>query len=106
MKDVSIFWLVNVAHLFSYRNDEWYWRLEFIDDATGELLMTYISENNLNYRHWHSIIEEWQPTVALGLGSVRKSVKPGVLNADCKPAILHEADRDQLMQLVHRNWYS
>lgn len=105
MKAVYTLWLVNVNQLFSHRNDEYYWRLEFIDDASGELVKTYISENNINYRHWKHIIELWQPTIALALSGVRKPIKPGIISADCKPHLIHEADRDQLMGLVMKNFF-
>lgn len=106
MKGVFVFWLVDVSRLFSAKNDEFYYRLEFIDDSTGELYKTYVSENNINYRLWSPVIDYWEPTVALGLSGVKKTVKPGILNADSKPHIIHTVDRDQFMETAHRMFYS
>ena len=84
---------VKFRNKWSQHNQEYYYEIEFIDDINGKMSMTYVSENNMNFAKWESLIAAMEDKPGHGVllngnfrykkGAVTKKGLP-IINADVK----------------------
>ena len=52
--------IVNVVERWSDRNSEEFYEIELIDNETGKMRITYVSESNFNSKPWLQAVKVWQ----------------------------------------------
>ena len=104
---------VAVSHCqkWSDRNQEYYHVIEFIDNSTGVLRTTYVSENNRNYQRWDQLIRTMEDKPGFGVcisGNFRcVKDKPELMNADATQIAFEEyVPLTEFMNLVRENYYA
>jgi|TARA_R110001606_G_scaffold296856_2_gene444631 hypothetical protein len=106
---------VNFKQKWSHNNEEYYYEIEFIDDSNGKLSVTYVSENNRNYRIWEQLITAMEDKPGHGVvlsGDFKlkkgKVTKNGlsIMNADCKDLTFEQyVPKDMFMNFVLNEFY-
>jgi hypothetical protein len=95
--------LVNKTRHHSHKNGGYYYRLEFLDTETGELLETLVDELYDNYQHWKSVIESATSYgIYENLKLTKRTTKAGVrvISADSTPLLVHKLSRDEVQQVL------
>ena len=103
-------WAVTHKRKHSYRNDETYHEIEFIDADSGKLRKTYASETNFNFGMWEQLINymEDHPGKAICIeGEFHcKRGKKDIINADVTFGFVDSVDLDEFMNAVEQVYYT
>ena len=103
-------WAVTYKRKFSYRNEEHYYEIEFIDNDSGRLRKTYASETNFNFEMWEQLITfmEDHPGKAVCIEGEfhRKRGKKDIINADVTFGFVEATDLDDFMNTVESVYYA
>ena len=107
---------INFKHKYSHNNNEYYYEIDLIDVDSGELCITYISDNNMNYEAWEKLISVMDDKPAHGIGisgnfkyKRNKSKKHNlrIINADVKDLNFEGfVVRDEFMMHIKNTHYS
>jgi hypothetical protein len=107
---------VTHAQKYSHNNQEYYDEIEFIDNNTGEMSVTYVSESNRNYIKWEQLIRAMEDKPGHGVlvsgdfrykkGKTNKYNKP-IMNADIKDLAFEEyVPLEEFMNIVRDKHYA
>ena len=103
-------WVVNISRRYSKTNNEMYYTIEMVDDASGEYVKTYVSEDNMNMVLWDPIVQTWDDSTAICItGNFKtKRGKEGerLINADCMPKAVERIGREDLLNAVYERYYA
>lgn len=99
----QLYVLVSKTQHYSHRNGGHYWKLEFLDTTTGELLETLVDQSYDNWINWRNTISD---TNALGiyrnLKLTTRRTKSGsrVISADSTPELVERLTGDEIQLLL------
>ena len=110
MKPSNQQWAVTYKRKFSYRNEEHYYEIEFIDNESGRLRKTYASESNFNFEMWEQLIRfmDDHPNTAVCIEGEfhRKRGKKDIINADVTFGFVEAENLDDFMNAVEHVYYA
>ena len=101
--------IVNVVERWSDRNSEEFYEIEIIDNDTGKMRITYVSESNFNSKPWLQAVKVWQKirnqAVIISSDKFKVKKKPNkygfeILNADSNFEYEGVVDLDDYMNDV------
>lgn len=101
------FVVIACTRKYNPQRKETYYHIEMLDDATGELVITYASEENYNFVNWQNVIDAVQNNsnqlpVLQGVFTFKRDKKSGeitnIVNADSRPRITETVDRETYLQ--------
>jgi hypothetical protein len=97
------FVVIDIKRRYNRHRDEVFYAIEMLDDASGQLVKTYASEENYNFCNWKSVIDDWDPMsgqllVLQGVFLFKRDHETrqltNIVNADSTPRITECVDRD------------
>ena len=99
----QLYVLVSKEQHYSRKNGGTYWRLEFLDPTTGELLETMVDQLYNNWINWQSIIGDTNSAgIYTNLRLTTRTTRAGtrVLSADSTPHLVDRLTNDQIALLL------
>ena len=99
----QLYVLVSKEQHYSRKNGGTYWRLEFLDPTTGELLETLVDQLYNNWANWQSILNDARsPGIYTNLKLTTRKTRGGtrVISADSTPALVDRLTSDELALLL------
>ncbi len=106
-------WIVSIEHKLSPKHLEYYYIIKFISELDGDIVTTYVSNSNRNFKNWQTVIDDFinnkQAIRLQGLFPVKKTKKPTptpIINADAKFQVMGDTvDLDSFMNTVAETFY-
>jgi hypothetical protein len=106
-------WIVSIDHKLSKKHLEYYYIIQLISELDGDLVTTYVSDSNRNFKNWQTVIDKFmnerQAIRLQGLFPVKKTKKPTptkIINADANFQVMGDTvDLDVFMNTVAETFY-
>ena len=115
-KPANMQFAVTHTQKYSHNNQEYYDEIEFIDNDTGKMTITYVSESNRNYSKWEQLVRAMEDKPGHGVlisgdfrlkkGKTNKNNLP-IMNADVKDLAFEQyVSMEEFMNIVREKYYA